>query len=194
MPPLVRHLPQNLLGLGIDTHSSCLDVGAGTGSLSGWLVSVTASVGQVTAVDRDARFLGHLSARGARVVEADITDPGFEPGRFDLVHARFVLMHLHDREEVLRRQHARLVGRAGGGAGHRRRRCDQSAGVRGVGARPRAVRPCRRQVRERAGRTWSRCPPDPSTQRPARSAGRCATRDDAPVGPRCRSACCWWPA
>ncbi|MEV7583287.1 methyltransferase domain-containing protein [Streptomyces erythrochromogenes] len=94
---------QNLLGLGIDTHWSCLDVGAGTGSLSGWLASVTASAGQVTAVDRDARFLGHLSARGVRVVEADITDPGFEPGRFDLVHARFVLMHLRAREEVLRR-------------------------------------------------------------------------------------------
>ncbi|MEV7173994.1 methyltransferase domain-containing protein [Streptomyces sp. NPDC093224] len=78
-------------------------MGAGTGSLSGWLASVAASAGQVTAVDRDARFLGHLATEGARVIEADITDPAFHPGRFDLVHARFVLMHLRDRQEVLRR-------------------------------------------------------------------------------------------
>ncbi|MFE3762503.1 class I SAM-dependent methyltransferase [Streptomyces sp. NPDC059104] len=93
---------RNLLALGLDARWSCLDVGAGTGTLSGWLASV-ASPGQVTAVDRDARFLGHLADRGATVIEADITDPAFHPGRFDLVHARFVLMHLRDREEVLRR-------------------------------------------------------------------------------------------
>ncbi|MET8750717.1 methyltransferase domain-containing protein [Streptomyces sp. NPDC004667] len=89
--------------MGLDARWSCLEVGAGTGTLSGWLTSVAASAGQVTAVDRDVRFLGHLSAEGARVIEADITDPAFHPGRFDLVHARFVLMHLRDREEVLRR-------------------------------------------------------------------------------------------
>ncbi|MFJ3728836.1 class I SAM-dependent methyltransferase [Streptomyces sp. NPDC090045] len=99
--------------LGLDAHWSCLDVGAGTGRLSGWLASVAASAGQVTAVDRDARFLGHLSDRGARVIEADITDPAFHPGRFDLVHARFVLMHLRSTH--------RADGRhAGAGRGQRR--------------------------------------------------------------------------
>jgi SAM-dependent methyltransferase len=34
---------------------------------------------------------------------ADITDPGLAPGRFDLVHCRFVLMHLRRHADVLAR-------------------------------------------------------------------------------------------
>ncbi|WP_202523549.1 methyltransferase domain-containing protein [Kitasatospora setae] len=94
---------ENLLALGLDARWTALDVGAGSGSLSAWLASVAASPDQVTAVDRDTRFLTPLAAEGVRVVEADITDPAFHPGRYDLVHARFVLMHLRDRDEVLRR-------------------------------------------------------------------------------------------
>ncbi|MFE6101569.1 class I SAM-dependent methyltransferase [Streptomyces laurentii] len=95
---------RNLLALGLEAQWTCLDVGPGAGTLSGWLASVAGSAGQIAAVDRDTRFLGHLATKGVNVIEADITDPAFHPaGRFDLVHARLVLMHLRDREEVLRR-------------------------------------------------------------------------------------------
>ncbi len=46
----------------------------------------------VLAVDRDVRFL--TERPGLDVLEADITARDFVPGRFGLVHARFVLMHL----------------------------------------------------------------------------------------------------
>ncbi|MFJ4678697.1 methyltransferase domain-containing protein [Kitasatospora sp. NPDC088783] len=94
---------QDLLALGLDARWTCLDAGAGAGTLSGWLASVAGSARQVTAVDRDTRLLDHLADAGVRVVRADLSDPAFDPGRFDLVHARFLLMHLRDRREVLRR-------------------------------------------------------------------------------------------
>lgn len=82
------------LGAGPGWH--CLDVGAGTGTVSRRLLD-EAGVESVLAVDRDVRFLEQRP--GLDVMEADITAPDFTPGRFRLVHARFVLMHLpeHDR-------------------------------------------------------------------------------------------------
>ncbi|MBP0452286.1 methyltransferase domain-containing protein [Kitasatospora sp. RG8] len=82
------------LGAGPGWH--CLDVGAGTGTVSRRLLD-EARVASVLAVDRDVRFL--TGRPGLDLLEADVTAPDFAPGRFRLVHARFVLMHLpeHDR-------------------------------------------------------------------------------------------------
>lgn len=78
----------------------CLDVGAGTGTVSCRLLQ-DAGVASVLAVDRDVRFLGDRSLPGLDVREADITRPDFAPGRFQLVHARFVLMHLPERDRMI---------------------------------------------------------------------------------------------
>lgn len=88
-----------LRALGVGPGWRCLDVGAGTGTVSRRLLG-EAGVTSVLAVDRDVRFLREgPPVAGLDVLEADVTDPGFAPGRFGLVHARFVLMHLpeHDR-------------------------------------------------------------------------------------------------
>ncbi|WP_343308498.1 methyltransferase domain-containing protein [Streptomyces sp. SID5770] len=84
------------LGAGPGWH--CLDVGAGTGTIARRLLD-EAGVTSVLAVDRDVRFLGGRPTPGLDLLEADVTAPDFAPGRFRLVHARFVLMHLpeHDR-------------------------------------------------------------------------------------------------
>ncbi|MET7713789.1 class I SAM-dependent methyltransferase [Streptomyces sp. NPDC005407] len=79
------------LGAGPGWH--CLDVGAGTGTVARQLLS-RAGVASVLAVDRDVRFITASPTAGLRVLEADISAPDFDPGRFRLVHARFVLMHL----------------------------------------------------------------------------------------------------
>ncbi|WP_367132179.1 MULTISPECIES: class I SAM-dependent methyltransferase [Streptomyces] len=89
-----------LLGLGVARGWRCLDIGAGTGTLSHWLSRQVGA--RVTAVDRDTAFLQE-SPGELDVLQADITDPGFRPGQFDLVHARLVLMHVHEREDVLPR-------------------------------------------------------------------------------------------
>nr|WSX74924.1 class I SAM-dependent methyltransferase [Streptomyces sp. NBC_00899] len=86
------------LGAGPGWH--CLDVGAGTGTVSRRLLA-EAGVASVLAVDRDVRFLAERPAPGLDVLEADITAPGAVPGRFRLVHARFVLMHLPERERLI---------------------------------------------------------------------------------------------
>ncbi|WP_406419200.1 class I SAM-dependent methyltransferase [Streptomyces sp. NBC_01614] len=87
-----------LRALGVGPGWRCLDVGAGTGTVSRRLLG-EAGVDSVLAVDRDVRFLTERPAPGLDVLEADLTAPDFVPGTFRLVHARFVLMHLaeHDR-------------------------------------------------------------------------------------------------
>ncbi|GAA2679756.1 methyltransferase domain-containing protein [Streptomyces lunalinharesii] len=89
-----------LSGLGVACGWCCLDIGAGTGTLSHWLTRQAGA--RVTAVDRDTAFLKGIPGE-LDVLQADITDPGFRPGQFDLVHARLVLMHVHEREDLLPR-------------------------------------------------------------------------------------------
>ncbi|MEV6663708.1 class I SAM-dependent methyltransferase [Streptomyces nigra] len=90
-----------LRALGAGPGWRCLDVGAGTGTIARRLLD-EAGVDSVLAVDRDVRFLAERAVPGLEVREADVTAPDFGPGRFHLVHARFVLMHLPDRERVIR--------------------------------------------------------------------------------------------
>ena len=90
-----------LRALGAGPGWRCLDVGAGTGTVSRRLLE-EAGVDSVLAVDRDVRFLAERSLPGLEVLEADVTAPGFVSGRFQLVHARFVLMHLPERDGVIR--------------------------------------------------------------------------------------------
>ncbi|MFD7612651.1 class I SAM-dependent methyltransferase [Streptomyces sp. NPDC059828] len=87
-----------LRALGVGPGWHCLDVGAGTGTVSRRLLD-EAGVASVLAVDRDLRFLTRRP--GLDVLEADVTAPDFDPGRFRLVHARFVLMHLPERDRVI---------------------------------------------------------------------------------------------
>ncbi|MEU9125541.1 methyltransferase domain-containing protein [Streptomyces sp. NPDC048506] len=94
------------LGAGPGWH--CLDVGAGTGTLARWLLE-SADVTSVLAVDRDTRFLTTGHPPGLVVQTADITAPDFDPGRFHLVHARFVLMHLRSWRRLIARLSSLLV-------------------------------------------------------------------------------------
>ncbi|MEU8758829.1 class I SAM-dependent methyltransferase [Streptomyces sp. NPDC048659] len=89
-----------LRALGAGPGWRCLDVGAGTGTVARALLA-EAGVAGVLAVDRDTRFLAAHPVPGLEVLAADVTEPGAVPGRFRLVHARFVLMHLAARERLI---------------------------------------------------------------------------------------------
>ncbi|MFI1248690.1 class I SAM-dependent methyltransferase [Streptomyces anulatus] len=89
-----------LRALGAGPGWRCLDIGAGTGTVSRRLLG-EAAVASVLAVDRDVRFLSARPVPGLQVLRADITRPGFAPGGFQLVHARFVLMHLPERDRLI---------------------------------------------------------------------------------------------
>ncbi|TWF92587.1 class I SAM-dependent methyltransferase [Saccharopolyspora dendranthemae] len=74
----------------------CLDVGSGLGTVANWLAERT---GDVVAVDLHP---DHIRSRpGLEVRRHDIRD-GAPGGPFDLIHVRMVLLHLSEREEVLR--------------------------------------------------------------------------------------------
>ncbi|MFJ1701913.1 class I SAM-dependent methyltransferase [Kitasatospora sp. NPDC088346] len=95
-----------LLALGARPGLRCLDVGAGTGTVSRWLAEQVGA--EVLAVDRDPRFVEPYAGPRLRTLAADVTSADFDPGRFDLVHARFLLMHLPDSRRTIARL-ARLL-------------------------------------------------------------------------------------
>ncbi|WP_163550480.1 class I SAM-dependent methyltransferase [Candidatus Frankia nodulisporulans] len=111
-PTTIRVLDD--LGVGPGWHA--LEVGAGGGSIALWLAGRVGATGHVVATDLDIDPLQRrLHAQGDRqrhtpdrgpltVLRHDVTsDPPPEQGPFDLVHARFVLEHLPERERVLDR-------------------------------------------------------------------------------------------
>ncbi|MCX4679437.1 methyltransferase domain-containing protein [Streptomyces sp. NBC_01433] len=82
---------------------SCLEVGAGAGSIARRLASTAGESGRVVATDTDPRFLRNIAHPGVNVIEHDITTDPLPPGSWDLIHARSVLEHLPDPESVLAR-------------------------------------------------------------------------------------------
>ncbi|MFD5631158.1 class I SAM-dependent methyltransferase [Streptomyces sp. NPDC127072] len=91
--------------------SRCLEVGAGTGTVVRWLLE-EAGAGEVVALDRDTGALEALAGPRVRVISADLRDESLDLGSFDLIHARFVLMHLPERRQLVSRL-ARWLGPGG---------------------------------------------------------------------------------
>ncbi|AZF53341.1 putative methyltransferase [Pseudomonas sp. R4-34-07] len=77
-----------------------LDLGAGAGSLAGWL-SQRYPQASVTATDIDTRFLTDIL--GIRVLTHNAATDDFPVASFDVVHARALLCHLGEREDLLTR-------------------------------------------------------------------------------------------
>jgi SAM-dependent methyltransferase len=88
--------------LGVKTGWSCLEVGAGSGSIAAWLCDRVGPDGQVLATDLDTRRLERLALRNLQVRQHDIRHDALPEGCFDLVHTRLLLMHLRERMRVIR--------------------------------------------------------------------------------------------
>lgn len=78
----------------------CLEAGAGAGSIARWLCSQVGPTGRVLAVDLDTRFLDHLDEPNFDVAQMDLRTDELPRDTFDLVHARALLMHVPQREQV----------------------------------------------------------------------------------------------
>ncbi|HEY3493515.1 MAG TPA: class I SAM-dependent methyltransferase [Polyangiaceae bacterium] len=70
----------------------CLEVGAGAGSIAAWLASEVGTDGEVVAVDANTRFLRTLP-REVEVIEGALGIVVLPAESFDVIHARYVLIH-----------------------------------------------------------------------------------------------------
>lgn len=96
--------PQSIEAIGacgITSDWHCLEVGAGSGSLSAWMAEQVGADGRVMSLDIDLRF--HREVPDNVIVrQADIVSDKIPTEHFDVVHARAVLQHLgDDRDAVL---------------------------------------------------------------------------------------------
>jgi SAM-dependent methyltransferase len=86
--------------LGVRAGWRCWEVGAGGPSIPEALATAVGPTGYVLATDINPAWLD--PHRGYEVLRHDIVgDPPPQPGTFDLVHARLVLVHVPDRARAL---------------------------------------------------------------------------------------------
>ncbi|MDQ2727097.1 MAG: methyltransferase domain-containing protein [Actinomycetota bacterium] len=101
-PSTFRHIE----ALGLQPGWRCWEAGAGGPGVANWLAQRVGSGGRVVATDIDISHLIGTEPLGYEVVRHDLGIEKALPGRFDLVHARLVLVHISRREEAL----AEMVG------------------------------------------------------------------------------------
>lgn len=88
--------------LGVDEGWRCWEVGAGGPTVPAWLAARVGPHGRVVATDIDVSWTGTAASDGVEVLRHDVAVDAPPAGRFDLVHARLVLVHVADRDAALR--------------------------------------------------------------------------------------------
>ena len=88
--------------LGIEPQWRCLDAGCGRGTIAGWIAQ-RAHQGETIACDLDMSLFDRQPSPALRPMACDIGEADFRPESFDLIHARLLLQHLPNREQVLDR-------------------------------------------------------------------------------------------
>jgi SAM-dependent methyltransferase len=88
--------------VGVGTGWKCWEVGAGGGSIARWLAERVAPTGTVLATDLDLTRVPKGGLSNLTYVRHDVVHDPVPTAEYDLVHARLVLVHLPQREEVLR--------------------------------------------------------------------------------------------
>ncbi|GMV49096.1 methyltransferase domain-containing protein [Nitrospirales bacterium NOB] len=94
---------RRMLATGLTTGWHCLEVGAGAGSIVRWLQQRVGPSGRVVAVDTNPRFLRGGVDSAVEIVSGDICEVDLQPAAFDLVHARYVLIHVADYQKAFER-------------------------------------------------------------------------------------------
>jgi SAM-dependent methyltransferase len=95
----IRHLEAR----GVERGWRCLEVGAGGGSIAGWLCERVDPEGSVMATDLDTTVLAELSHPNLDIKVHDVLDDDLPEDEFDLVHMRLVLAWLGKPGVALRR-------------------------------------------------------------------------------------------
>ena len=98
-PVTIRRLGR----LGPMTGWSCLEVGAGSGSIARWLSSQVGINGRLLVTDIDPRFLQSVpwASDSVELRRHDIVTDDLPSAAFDLIHARHVFVHIPSAEQTL---------------------------------------------------------------------------------------------
>jgi SAM-dependent methyltransferase len=88
-----------LAELGDLTGKWLLEVGAGGGSVARWMSDQVGPTGRVLATDINPRHIRR--SPGVDILQHDLTSEPIPQGPWDAIHARLVLLHLPEREEIL---------------------------------------------------------------------------------------------
>jgi SAM-dependent methyltransferase len=88
---------------GVGPGWQCAEIGAGGGSIAGWLARRVGDSGRVVATDLNVRFLQTRPEPNLEVLEHDVMVDDLPADAFDLVHLRLLLAWLSDPREALRR-------------------------------------------------------------------------------------------
>ncbi len=92
---------RRLLATGLQVGRHCLEVGPGAGSILSWMSEVVGPTGRVVAVDLDPKFLGGIVRPNVTIVQGDVRTAELPERTFDVVHARYVLIHISDYEAAV---------------------------------------------------------------------------------------------
>lgn len=92
---------RRLYATGLTAGWHCLEVGPGAGSLMKWMGEQVGPSGHVVALDLSTKFLAGQYPAQVEIREGDIRTASLPEGSFDLIHARYVLIHLPDYEVAL---------------------------------------------------------------------------------------------
>ena len=90
-------------GIGVSSGRRCLEVGGGAGTIAEWLCQRVGTAGHVVATELDTRSLEALDSPNIEVRLHNIVNDDLEKDYYDLVHARYVLLHLKEWEVVLKK-------------------------------------------------------------------------------------------
>lgn len=94
---------RRMLATGLTTGWHCLEVGAGAGSIVRWLEQRVGPSGKVVALDTNPRFLRGSSSSTIEIMQGDICDTELPLATFDLVHARYVMIHIAEYRKAFER-------------------------------------------------------------------------------------------
>lgn len=97
----ITHRRLGATGIGVGRR--CLEVGGGGGSITRWLCEQVGATGHVLATDIKPELLAQMQYPQLKIHRHDILKDSPPPAEFDLVHARWLLHHLPDPEEAMRR-------------------------------------------------------------------------------------------
>ncbi len=98
-PATIRYLEE----IGVFSGWRCLEVGGGAGTIAEWMCQRVGTAGHVVATDLDTRSLEAIVSPNIEVRQHDIVNDDLEIDCYDLVHARYVLLHLKEWEAVLKK-------------------------------------------------------------------------------------------